>query len=191
MLCAGPRYPNADIYWQGLDREYHFSCQFTADLISMNTSDFIISSTYQEIAGTETSVGQYEAHQHWTMPGLYRVVKGIDVFDPKVAVMGGDGWAVMDGDGWAFVRMSHERAPYVSSSNTPLLCHSPQFNIVSPGVDPDLYFPYKEEDRRLRELQPDLEALVFGRNEDDVAQGYLDDTEKPILVRRGREGWGG
>ena len=33
------------------DPKYHFSCQFTVDLISMNATDFIITSTYQEIAG--------------------------------------------------------------------------------------------------------------------------------------------
>lgn len=30
-----------------LDSKYHFSCQFTADLLSMNSADFIITSTYQ------------------------------------------------------------------------------------------------------------------------------------------------
>lgn len=37
-------------------------------------ADFIITSTYQEIAGTKDSVGQYESHTSFTMPGLYRVV---------------------------------------------------------------------------------------------------------------------
>lgn len=32
-----------------LDSQYHFSCQFTADLIAMNAADFIITSTYQEV----------------------------------------------------------------------------------------------------------------------------------------------
>jgi hypothetical protein len=41
------RYEDADIYWQRLDDKYHFSCQFTADLIAMNHADFIITSTYQ------------------------------------------------------------------------------------------------------------------------------------------------
>jgi sucrose synthase len=30
-----------------MDGTYHFSCQFTADLIAMNHADFIITSTYQ------------------------------------------------------------------------------------------------------------------------------------------------
>jgi hypothetical protein len=41
----------------------------------MNHADFIITSTYQEIAGNETRVGQYESMKAFTMPGLYRVVE--------------------------------------------------------------------------------------------------------------------
>nr|BAA88981.1 sucrose synthase [Citrus unshiu] len=77
------KYPDSDIYWKKFDEKYHFSCQFTADLIAMNNADFIITSTYQEIAGTKNTVGQYESHTAFTLPGLYRVVHGIDVFDPK------------------------------------------------------------------------------------------------------------
>jgi sucrose synthase len=53
----------------------------------MNAADFIITSTYQEIAGTNFSVGQYEAYGSFPMPGLYRVVQGIDVFDPKFNIV--------------------------------------------------------------------------------------------------------
>ena len=81
------KYLYSDLYWKENDEQYHFSCQFTADLIAMNTADFIIASTYQEIAGTADSVGQYEAHGAYTMPGLYRVVHGIDVFDPKFNIV--------------------------------------------------------------------------------------------------------
>jgi sucrose synthase len=45
------KYPDSDIYWKSFEEKYHFSTQFTADLIAMNYSDFIITSTYQEIAG--------------------------------------------------------------------------------------------------------------------------------------------
>lgn len=38
---------------QKMDSDYHFAAQFTADLIAMNHTDFIITSTFQEIAGTE------------------------------------------------------------------------------------------------------------------------------------------
>jgi sucrose synthase len=81
------KYLYSDLYWRENEERYHFSCQFTADLIAMNTADFIITSTYQEIAGTADSVGQYEAHGVYTMPGLYRVVHGIDVFDPKFNIV--------------------------------------------------------------------------------------------------------
>ncbi|CAD6248852.1 unnamed protein product [Miscanthus lutarioriparius] len=45
------KYEDSDVKWREMDHKYHFSCQFTADMIAMNTSDFIIASTYQEIAG--------------------------------------------------------------------------------------------------------------------------------------------
>lgn len=81
------KYPNSDIYWKSFEEKYHFSCQFTADLIAMNHTDFIITSTFQEIAGNKDTVGQYESHMAFTLPGLYRVVHGIDVFDPKFNIV--------------------------------------------------------------------------------------------------------
>ncbi|PWA97579.1 sucrose synthase/cyanobacteria [Artemisia annua] len=81
------KYPDSDLYWKKFDEKYHFSCQFTADLLAMNNADFIITSTYQEIAGTKNTVGQYENHAAFTLPGLYRVVHGIDVFDPKFNIV--------------------------------------------------------------------------------------------------------
>ena len=131
------KYLYSDLYWQENEEHYHFSCQFTADLISMNTADFIITSTHQEIAGTSDSVGQYEAHGAYTMPGLYRVVHGIDVFDPK-------------------------------------------FNIVSPGADEEIYFPYSEPDRRLTHYDEDIKSLLFGSDGGDK-RGVLFDTGKPLL----------
>lgn len=77
------KYEDSDMKWKQLDPKYHFSCQFTADMIAMNSADFIITSTYQEIAGSKDRPGQYESHGAFTLPGLYRVVSGIDVFDPK------------------------------------------------------------------------------------------------------------
>nr|QCQ29556.1 sucrose synthase [Camellia fraterna] len=81
------KYPDSDIYWKKFDEKYHFSSQFTADLIAMNHTDFIITSTFQAIAGSKNTVGQYESHTAFTMPGLYRVVHGIDVFDPKFNIV--------------------------------------------------------------------------------------------------------
>lgn len=45
------KYPDSDIFWKSHEEKYHFSSQFTADLMAMNNADFIITSTYQEIAG--------------------------------------------------------------------------------------------------------------------------------------------
>ncbi|CAL5226213.1 g9052 [Coccomyxa viridis] len=137
------KYANADIHWRQMDADYHFAAQFTADLIAMNHTDFIITSTFQEIAGTEESMGQYEDHSHFTLPGLYRVISGINVFDPK-------------------------------------------FNIVSPGADLDIYFPYTDEKRRLTALHAEIEELLYGSNEAPTAKGVLKDKEKPVLFSMAR-----
>ena len=81
------KYLFSNLYWQDLENQYHFSLQFTADLLAMNAANFIISSTYQEIAGTTTSVGQYESYRRFTMPELYHVVNGVDLFSPKFNVV--------------------------------------------------------------------------------------------------------
>lgn len=138
------KYLHSDLYWQDNDPRYHFSCQYTADLLAMNAADFIITSTYQEIAGTAGAVGQYESYHAFAMPGLYRVVNGIDLFDPK-------------------------------------------FNIVSPGADADVYFPYSERQRRLSGLLPEIEAMVAGSDDDGLAaRGRLLDPDKPLLFTMAR-----
>jgi sucrose synthase len=81
------KYLHSDLYWQQHDNEHHFACQFTAYLIAMNRADFIITSTYQEIAGTRDAIGQYESYRAFTLPSLYRVVAGIDPFDPKFNIV--------------------------------------------------------------------------------------------------------
>ncbi len=136
------KYLYSDLYWQQNESQYHFSCQFTADLIAMNAADFIIASTYQEIAGREDGQGQYESYSAFTMPGLYRVVNGIDLYDPK-------------------------------------------FNIVSPGADAGVYFPYSEQDRRLTGLHGEIEELIFGGPRPD-ARGVLADRDKPLLFTMAR-----
>lgn len=78
-----PKHLFSALHWQELEEQYHFSAQFTADLISMNAADFIITSTYQEIMGTPESAGQYESYKYFTMPGLYHVIDGIDLFSPR------------------------------------------------------------------------------------------------------------
>ena len=67
---------------------------------------------------SKDTVGQYESHTGFTLPGLYRVVHGIDVFDPK-------------------------------------------FNIVSPGADMSIYFPYSERSKRLTALHAEIEELLY------------------------------
>lgn len=81
------KYLYSDLYWRDNEAHYHFSCQFTADLLAMNAADFIIASTYQEIAGSTDGPGQYESYTTFTMPGLYRVLQGIDVYDPKFNIV--------------------------------------------------------------------------------------------------------
>ena len=137
------KYLYSDLYWRENDAQYHFATQFTADLIAMNTADFIITSTYQEIAGTDESVGQYESYSAFSLPGLYRVVHGIDAFDPK-------------------------------------------FNIVSPGADPDVYFPATEQARRLTHLHEEIERLVFGQETTNDIRGALVEPEKPLLFTMAR-----
>jgi len=81
------KYPEADLKWRAYDKEYNFSTQFIADILSMNKSDFIITSTRQEIVGTDSHMGQYESYQHFTMPGYVQVLSGIDLFSPKFNVI--------------------------------------------------------------------------------------------------------
>ena len=136
------KYLYSDLYWRDNDPQYHFSVQFTADLIAMNGADFIITSTYQEIAGTNYSIGQYESYTSFPMPDLYRVVQGIDVFDPK-------------------------------------------FNIVSPGADAEIYFPYTQTTRRFADRQDEVRALVFG-GPDERSRGEFAQLEKPLLFTMAR-----
>jgi sucrose synthase len=81
------KYLFSNLYWNDLEEKYHFSLQFTADLIAMNAANFVISSTYQEIVGTPDSVGQYESYKCFTMPDLYHVVNGVELFSPKFNVV--------------------------------------------------------------------------------------------------------
>lgn len=136
------KYVLSDTYWQDHEAHYHFSCQFTADLLAMNASDFIITSTYQEIAGSSTTVGQYEGYASFTLPGLYRVRHGIDVFDPR-------------------------------------------FNIVSPGVDPTVYFSHRAREDRHTALVPEIERLLF-EPEVEGTRGRPADHTRPVILSMAR-----
>ncbi|MEO1210984.1 MAG: sucrose synthase [Cyanobacteria bacterium J06638_20] len=81
------KYLFSNLYWQNMENQYHFSLQFTADLIAMNTADFIISSTHQEIVGTPETAGQYESYRSFTMPDLYHVMHGVELKSPKFNVV--------------------------------------------------------------------------------------------------------
>ena len=133
------KYLFSNLYWQDLDDKYHFSLQFTADLIAMNAANFIVSSTYQEIVGTPDSVGQYESYKCFTMPELYHVTSGVELFSPK-------------------------------------------FNVVPPGVNEAVYFPYTRMDDRLRGDRDRLEDLLFTLDDSTQVVGKLDDPGKrPIF----------
>ncbi|ACC83296.1 sucrose synthase [Nostoc punctiforme] len=133
-----PKYLFSNLYWQDLENQYHFSAQFTADLISMNAADFIITSSYQEIVGTPDTIGQYESYKCFTMPQLYHVVDGIDLFSPK-------------------------------------------FNLVPPGVNESIFFPYSQKENRDSNLCTEIHNLLFSR-EDPQILGHLDRPNKrPIF----------
>jgi len=136
------KYLFSDMYWADKEPDYHFSVQFTADMLSMNKSDFIITSTHQEIIGTEDTMGQYESYQIFTLPGLYQVVNGVNLFAPK-------------------------------------------FNVIPPGVEENLYFPYFEKDRRIESQTKHWEERLFHLQSGDIF-GWLDDPDKPPIFTMAR-----
>lgn len=133
------KYLFSNLYWQDVEDKYHFSLQFTADLLAMNAANFIISSTYQEIVGTPDSVGQYESYKCFTMPELYHVVNGVELFSPK-------------------------------------------FNVVPPGVNESVYFPYTRIEERNESDRARLEAMLFTQEDPAQIFGKLEDPNKrPIF----------
>ncbi len=137
------KYLFSNLYWQDLESNYHFSIQFTADLIAMNAAQCIISSTYQEIVGRPDSVGQYESYQNFTMPDLYHVVNGIELFSPK-------------------------------------------FNVVPPGVNENIYFPYTQQEDRIPNRVEQVEELLFYKEDESQVFGKLDDPKKRPLFSMAR-----
>jgi sucrose synthase len=133
------KYAFSDLNWQENEKDYHFSLQYTADIFSMNKSDFIITSTLQEIIGTENTVGQYESYQFFSLPQLYQVVNGVNLFAPK-------------------------------------------FNVIPPGVDEELYFPYDQKEKRIKTKWQQWESRLFKDNSEDI-YGSLDHPGKmPIFT---------
>lgn len=132
------KYLFSDLYWQDLEEQHHFSLQFTADLISMNAANFIIASSSQEIVGTPDTVGQYESYKCFTMPQLYHVVDGIDLFSPK-------------------------------------------FNVVPPGVNENIFFPYSQIEDRVKSDKERVHDLLFTLSAPHIL-GYLGNPSKqPIF----------
>lgn len=133
------KYLFSNLYWQDLEQFYYFSLQFTADTIAMNAANCIVSSTYQEIVGMPDSVGQYESYETFTMPGLYHVVKGIELYSPK-------------------------------------------FNVVPPGVNEYIYFPYTRTEARVTSKIERLEELLFTLDDPSQVFGSLEDRDRrPIF----------
>jgi len=133
------KYLFSDLYWKGMEKDYNFSLQFTADLLSMNKSDFIITSTRQEIVGTDNTIGQYESYQFFSMPGLFQVIGGINLFAPK-------------------------------------------FNVIPPGVDENLYFPYYEKERRIETQTRQWENRLFRENAPDIFGSLKYPDKIPIFT---------
>jgi sucrose synthase len=133
-----PKHLFSNLYWQDLEKQYHFSAQYTADIISMNAADFIVTSSYQEIVGTPDSIGQYESYKCFTMPELYHVINGLDLFSPK-------------------------------------------FNMVAPGVNENIFFPYSQVEDRDQSVITRVKELLFDR-EDPHIFGNLDDPNKRIIL---------
>ncbi|MEG4442235.1 sucrose synthase [Microcoleus sp. AT9_B5] len=132
------KYLLSNLYWQESEEKYHFSLQFTADIIAMNAANCIVTSTYQEIVGKPDSVGQYESYHCFTMPDLYRVVNGIELFSPK-------------------------------------------FNVVPPGVNESVYFPYTRIEDRVQGDRDRLNELLFTLEDPEQVFGKLDDPQKRPL----------
>jgi len=136
------KYLFSDLYWKDMEKDYNFSLQFTADLISMNKADIVIASTFQEIAGTDTLLGQYESYFLFSMPNLFKVVNGINLFHPK-------------------------------------------FNVVSPGVNENIYFPFYRKEQRIINRINELTHLLFKKEGDDI-YGHFEDSSKPPIFTMAR-----
>jgi len=136
------KYLYSGLYWDEMEEHYHFSTQFTADILSMNSADFIITSTYQEIAGREESLGQYESYVNFTMPGLYRVAGGINIFHPK-------------------------------------------FNILPPGVNTKIFFPFSESKRREKRVTEDIHQKIYSDTPSEGI-GILNNKKLPAIFSMAR-----
>jgi len=136
------KYLCSDLFWQDMEKDYNFSLQFTADLISMNKADIVIASSFQEIRGTDSVLGQYESYYLFSMPELFKVVNGINLFHPK-------------------------------------------FNVVSPGVNENIFFPFTKLDQRLKSRIEDLANILFEKQGNDI-YGHLENPSNPPIFTMAR-----
>ncbi|KMT05218.1 hypothetical protein BVRB_7g173620 [Beta vulgaris subsp. vulgaris] len=145
-------WPYLKTFTEDVAKEISEELQTTPDLIIGNYSDGNIVAlllaqklgvTMYVLFHSKNTVGQYESHMAFTLPGLFRVVNGINVLDPK-------------------------------------------FNIVPPGADVSIYFPYSEKERRLPQLHPGLEELLYGSIENQEHMCVLKDRNKPIIFSMAR-----
>jgi sucrose synthase len=133
------KYLFSDLYWQDLEDQYHFSVQFTADLIAMNGADFVVTSSYQEIVGTPDTVGQYESYKCFSMPQLYHIVDGIELFSPK-------------------------------------------FNVVTPGVNEHIFFPYSQKEERVQSDSERVANLLLSQENGQILGNLDDPNKRPIFA---------
>ncbi len=75
--------PGTDGLNRGAPQQDALACEHTAQLVAINSADLIITSTRQEIAGDGVRPGCYERYQSYVVPGLYQVVHGIDIHEPR------------------------------------------------------------------------------------------------------------
>jgi sucrose synthase len=61
----------------------------------------------------------------------------------------------------------------------------PKFNIVSPGADAEVYFPYTETEQRLHDLQPAAREMMQGGAAADI-RGVLEAPDKPVIFSMAR-----
>ncbi|KAJ1402967.1 Sucrose synthase [Sesbania bispinosa] len=140
-------WPYLETYTEDVAHELTKELQGKPDLIVGNYSDgnIVASLLAHKLSVTQQGhvLDMYESHTAFTLPGLYRVVHGIDVFDPK-------------------------------------------FNIVSPGADQTIYFPYTETSRRLTSFHPEIEELLYSSVENEEHICVLKDRSKPIIFTMAR-----
>jgi sucrose synthase len=63
---------------------------------------------------------------------------------------------------------------------------SPKFNVVPPGVNENVYFPYTREEDRIPDARQRLEELLFTLDDPSQVYGTLDDPSKRPLFSMAR-----